>query len=156
MSVPCGTGAGGGGEESPVGNGRLEVLSLSVTNASFQQWMYTETMGEANCDNHCNSLSNALENQTDTCLFFKKCFVSHVRQTKTIWKWIKDRLTSLVASTQWAGRARDDGQLLNSVIGWERGMSVFMMCVHCCGHLAVCVHCLPSTFVVTQRRERTD
>lgn len=89
-------------------------------------------------------------------LVFKKCFVSHVRQRKTIWKWIKDRLTSLVASTQWAGRARDDGQLLNSVIGWERGMSVFMMCVHCCRHLAVCVHCLPSTFVVTQRRERKN
>lgn len=33
--------------------------------------MYTETIGEANCDNHCNSLSNALENQTDTCLFLK-------------------------------------------------------------------------------------
>lgn len=31
---PCGTGAGGGGEESPAGNGSLGALSPSVTHAS--------------------------------------------------------------------------------------------------------------------------
>lgn len=29
--LPCGTGAGGGGEESPAGNGRQGALSPSVT-----------------------------------------------------------------------------------------------------------------------------
>lgn len=70
MSVPCGTGAGGGGEESPVGNGRLEALSLSVTNASFSSEC-TKRLWVKLTATTTNSLSNALENQTDTCLFLK-------------------------------------------------------------------------------------
>ena len=41
---------------------------------------------------------------------------------------IKERLTSPGASTQWAGRATDAGQILSSVIGGERGTSEPMMC----------------------------
>lgn len=50
----------------------------------------------------------------------KSVFVYQVRQRKRIWTSIKDRLTSPGASIQWAGRARDTGQILSSVIGGER------------------------------------
>lgn len=40
---------------------------------------------------------------------------------------MEDRLTSPGASTQWAGRARDAGQILSSVIRGERGTSEPMM-----------------------------
>lgn len=89
-------------------------------------------------------------------MLFWRCFVVHIRHRKRIlvWKWFKDRLTSPGASTQWAGRVRDAGQILSSVIGGERGTSEPMMCCSTVAGIQTCGALLASQIRKKQNKTK--